>query len=723
LQRSSEEERGTWQVEREELVAREKAARAEAEAERQCLERLFRAAPALVNIHRGPEHVLELVHPLTFKLLGGQRELIGKPVREAIPELEGQGFFELLDRVYQTGEPAHEKAKPARLARSETGEWEDVFFDCTWQPMFDAQGRVEGVMTFAVDVTEQVHARRQAEALAAEAERLARQVEEERGRLEAVLQQMPQGVIIADAPSGRLLLGNRQVERILRYPFFPSSDIKEYTAYRGLHPDGRSYEPHEWPLARAITAGEVVQDEVLGVLRGDGTRGTLEVSASPVRDEQGRVTAGVVVFNDITERKAAADTAAFLAQASSTLASSLDYTATLSTTARLAVPTLCDWCMVDLEQPDGTFHRVAVAYEDPMLAPLAEEARRFPPSPEGARGHPPTLVALRKMSVLVEEVNEAWLEKAALNEAHHRQMKAIGFHSIMSVPLVARGRALGVLTFLAIAPGRRFTRADLGTAEELARRAALAVDNARLYAEAQQAVRLRDEFLSVASHELKTPLTPLSLKLQVLAREAEAQGGSPFAQRVLAHVEAGRRQVKKLSELIGDLLDVSRISAGRMRLDLDPVELVALVGEVASRFEPEAGRVGCKLVLHTHGSLCGSWDRLRLEQVVSNLLSNALKYGAGRPIHLHVEAAGDRALLLVRDEGIGIEPQAQERIFEKFERAVSERNYGGLGLGLFITRQIVEALGGHIQVSSVPGQGATFTVELPLVSPPRPEAR
>jgi signal transduction histidine kinase len=142
--------------------------------------------------------------------------------------------------------------------------------------------------------------------------------------------------------------------------------------------------------------------------------------------------------------------------------------------------------------------------------------------------------------------------------------------------------------------------------------------------------------------------------------------------------------------------------------------------EVLARFQPEAQRAGCELLLDTDGPVSGQWDRLRLEQVLTNLLSNALKYGAGKPVHLRVEQHEDRARLVIRDEGIGIQPEAMGRIFNRFERGVSERHYGGLGLGLYVTRQIIAAMGGTVTAESTPAQGATFTVELPLQPVPRP---
>ncbi|WNG42479.1 HAMP domain-containing histidine kinase [Archangium violaceum] len=284
---------------------------------------------------------------------------------------------------------------------------------------------------------------------------------------------------------------------------------------------------------------------------------------------------------------------------------------------------------------------------------------------------------------------------------------------------MARGRTLGVLTFISTAhSGRHYGTAELAAAEDLARRAALTADNARLYRDAQRAVRLRDEFLSVASHELKTPLTPLSLKLQVLVREVQARCEAPLAQRLLGHLDACRHQVKRLSELVHGLLDVTHLSEGQLYLEREEVDLVVLVREVVARLQSQAERTGSPLMLEAEGPVVGQWDRLRLEQVVSHLLSNAVKYGAGHPVSIRVQATGARAHLVVKDQGIGMEPQMLARIFEKFERGVSERHYGGLGLGLYVTRQTLHAMGGTVSVESAPGKGATFTVELPLRQSP-----
>ncbi|QRN95674.1 PAS domain S-box protein [Archangium violaceum] len=422
---------------------------------------------------------------------------------------------------------------------------------------------------------------------------------------------------------------------------------------------------------------------------------------------------------DITERRRREELLRFLVETGATLASSLDYATTLSTLARLAVPRLADWCLVDLLE-DGSVRRVEVVVADASDEPLVERVRGFPARLDGNSHHPPTKALLEGRPVLLPEMPPESLPWHAHDEEHARLMAVVRPVSLIAVPLVAHGRTLGVISFISTSrSGRHYGAEELSAAEELARRAALSLDNARLYRDAQRAVRLRDEFLSVASHELKTPLTPLALKLQMLVREVEAQRDSPIFQRMLGHLEVSLRQVRKLSELVNDLLDVTRISSGQLRLEGEEVDLAALVREVVARFQPQAERVGCSLSLEVDGPVMGQWDRPRLEQVVSKLLSNAIKYGAGHPVSIRVEAAGARALLVVRDQGIGIEPHTLPLIFRKFERGVSERHYGGLGLGLYVTHQIVQAMGGTISAQSTPGQGATFTVELPLPRAPR----
>jgi two-component system OmpR family sensor kinase len=225
-------------------------------------------------------------------------------------------------------------------------------------------------------------------------------------------------------------------------------------------------------------------------------------------------------------------------------------------------------------------------------------------------------------------------------------------------------------------------------------------------------VRLRDDFLSIAGHELRTPLTALQLQLQGLVRNARKPSPPPVADLV-DRLEKASGHVARLERLINELLDVSRITTGRMGMHREEIDLAALAREVIERFADDSERAHAPVALSAPAPVVGHWDRLRIDQVLTNLVANAIKYGAGQAIDVEVAREDGRAVVRVRDHGIGIGPAAQERIFGRFERAVSERHFGGLGLGLWIARQIVEAHGGAITVRSTPGRETLFTVELP----------
>ncbi|ABC81396.1 PAS domain-containing sensor histidine kinase [Anaeromyxobacter dehalogenans] len=245
-------------------------------------------------------------------------------------------------------------------------------------------------------------------------------------------------------------------------------------------------------------------------------------------------------------------------------------------------------------------------------------------------------------------------------------------------------------------------------------------ERARLWRKAQEEVRERDEFLSVASHELRTPVT--ALQLQLLHRAA-LRSGEGLPPDVVDRLETLERQTRRLAALVGELLDVSRMRLGKIELRREALDLAEVARDAAGHAQGDLARSGSKLALDLQ-PVTGAWDRTRLEQVIANLLVNAAKFGQGRPIALHVTGDDGTARVRVSDQGIGIAPEQQVRVFDRFARAVPAQNFGGLGLGLYIARQIVEAHGGTIEVASTPGAGATFTVDLPRQPPaPAPGAR
>ena len=250
--------------------------------------------------------------------------------------------------------------------------------------------------------------------------------------------------------------------------------------------------------------------------------------------------------------------------------------------------------------------------------------------------------------------------------------------------------------------------------EELAARASTAIENARLYNVAQKAIRLRDEFLSIASHELRTPITPLKLQIQIIKNLASKKMLATYPIEKIDQIfNIASRQMERFQKLIEELLDVSRISAGRLSLKKQEIDLAEIVKETMSHFMDEMRETNCQVEIETVSAI-GDWDKLRIEQVLINLVANATKYGAGKPIKITVEAEDGVARLKVQDHGPGILKTDLNRIFDRFERAASVRSFPGLGLGLYITRQILDAHGGKIKVESERDKGATFIVELPL---------
>jgi signal transduction histidine kinase/DNA-binding NarL/FixJ family response regulator len=254
------------------------------------------------------------------------------------------------------------------------------------------------------------------------------------------------------------------------------------------------------------------------------------------------------------------------------------------------------------------------------------------------------------------------------------------------------------------------------TAEVLAREneRIAQVERERLLVELQAALHTRDDFLMVASHELRTPLTSLQLTASSVLRQMDRADGHPLPAPLLNdRMRTVKRQLDRLEQLINALLDVSRLGVGRLELQLEQVDLVEVANDVLARLRDEAARQNVSLCLEAPQSVVGTWDRSRVDQILTNLVTNAIKYGQSKPVDICLVRDGDSAQVRVVDRGIGVPAEQQERIFGKFERAASQRNYGGLGLGLWITRELVGLMHGRVRVESSPGQGATFVVSLP----------
>jgi PAS domain S-box-containing protein len=448
----------------------------------------------------------------------------------------------------------------------------------------------------------------------------------------------------------------------------------------------------------------------------DGRRRLVSWSNTVLLDEDGEVRVVVATGLDITDRTRAeealrqqAKRLEALAEASRVFASGLNYKTTLDTVARRLSELIGDGALIRIVSPDDAWLvPVAVYHPNPERAALRRRVINAAPQ-RTTEGMTARVLAGRK-TLRIPDLTP---------EMVHGEMKPEywpyleGVSSLMIAPLEHRRHVFGHISLMRDAGGAPYTAEDEALLEDLAHRAAQAIENARLYGEAQAAVAARDEFLSIASHELRTPLTALRLALEnmrrVSTREAIERLPPQYVERVLITAE---RQGQRLEKLVTALLDVSRIHMGRLELDVEEVELGAAVQEALGAIEDEAAQSGSQIVVRGEPAR-GYWDRLRISQVVTNLLSNAVKYGNGKPVEVEFGARDDRAWLVVRDHGIGIDPSDQPQIFERFERAVSSRNYGGLGLGLYIVKRIIEAHGGTVRVDSRAGDGAAFHVELP----------
>ncbi len=404
---------------------------------------------------------------------------------------------------------------------------------------------------------------------------------------------------------------------------------------------------------------------------------------------------------------------AFLAEASRQVAASLDSETTLASVARLAVPHVADCCVIDLFGADSSVRTVVATHVDPAKEPLLRALYSYPPGPRAR--HPLKTLLHTGKARLVAEVTDAWLARIAVDAEHLAMARRLDPKSAMCVPLIARGRTLGVLSLISAESGRRYGPADLLLAEELAHRAAVAIDNAWLYRQAQEAVRIRDDFLARASHELLTPLTVVKGHLAFLARRPRPGGADPAAL-----VATAIRHVDRMTRLLADLLEASRLTTGRLRLQPEPLDLAGVAVEALGQAGPLAHEKGVALVDEVPAGLRLAGDRLKLEQVLVNLLTNAVKHTpAGGTVRVAGSEAGGQVELRVQDTGEGILREHLERIFEPFfqvQSATGQRKAagGGAGLGLAIARQLVELHGGRIWAESDgSGLGSTFVVRLP----------
>jgi PAS domain S-box-containing protein len=437
-------------------------------------------------------------------------------------------------------------------------------------------------------------------------------------------------------------------------------------------------------------------------------------------DQAGGARGFLASVYDITERKSAERTSRFLAEAGEILGRTLEYEDTLRAISALVVPRFADWCFIDLVEADGGFRRIAVAHPaGPAHEAIARRLRRAYAPKSAAHGVSQTFA--RGATTLTNDVSDDMLAAVSRDEDHREALLSMGIRCFVSVPMTSRGTIFGVITFLGTELRTRFEPGDVALAEELARRAALAVDNARLYRDAQESNRAKDEFLATLSHELRTPMTAILGWAHLL----ELTDLEPDDIRLGVHTI--RRSGEAQAKLIDELLDVSRVITGKLQLNVAPVRLADIAGEALAAIRPAADAKRQHLevdISAEDATVLG--DGARLQQVFWNLLSNAVKFtppGGVVRVRLADRDAGN-VVLTVQDTGEGIPAEFLPLVFERFRQAATfVRGRSGLGLGLAIAKELVEMHGGSIAAASAgDGAGSTFTVVLPRLAQNRQSA-
>lgn len=557
------------------------------------------------------------------------------------------------------------------------------------------------------------------------AERLERE-SEARGWFTTTLRSIGDAVIATD-DAGVVTFMNPVAEKLTGYSEEEARGRPLAQVFHIFSEDTR--EPAESPVTKVLREGRIVGLANHTVLRHkDGHEIPIDDSGAPIRNQDGELFGVVLVFRDVSREKSELARRDFLGQAGQVLVESLDLDVTLHAIAQLAVPTIADWCAVDvLDTNTGAVRQAAVAHVDPAKLEFARRLRElYPPDPAEPHGVPGVIRSGK--SELYREIPPELLDGAATDAEHLRLIRALSLRSAMVVPLKVRGKAFGALTFVYAESANRYNTDDLAFAEDFAARAGMAIENSlalkevddaraverRLRREAEVANRAKDEFLAMVSHELRTPLNAILGWAQILRSRCR----EPRIEEGLAVIE---RNAHAQVKLIEDVLDVSRIIGGKLSLKFESVDLKRMVESATENVLPSATSKGLTITVDVSDDYpVVKADPDRLQQVLMNLLSNAVRFTPARgQIWLRAYSDDSDAWLEVEDNGEGIPTQALPFVFEAFRQADNSttRRHGGLGLGLAIVKQIVTAHGGEVEVESGgEGQGSKFKIRLPLSS-------
>ncbi|MEX0937981.1 MAG: PAS domain S-box protein [Pirellulales bacterium] len=611
-------------------------------------------------------------------------EVVGQPFSVLLPEGREDELAVFLDQLHRGERITHFET----VRRRKDGEL--IHVTLSYSPIHDAEGNPIGAAVIARDIGER---RRAAEVLRDNEERL---------RLSLDAGQM--GVWDWDIRTGALKWSeNLESLHGIESGAFDGT----FESFQQLiHPEDR--ESVIGVIQHAIATRQPYEIE----FRSIGTDGSLHWTSGKGQiyyDEDGPVRM-VGVCTDVTDRKLSEETARFLARASAELASLVDLDSTLQKVARLSVPFFADWCAVDMVESDGALRRVSVAHVDPDKVELAHQLHeRFPPDPDAPQGawH----IVRTKSSEMLSSIPQSLLDETIEDPQRREIIRQLGLRSYIGVPIKIRDEVLGVIIFISAETGRIYDEDDLEVAEDLAHRAAVAIENARLYQQVREADRRKDEFLAMLAHELRNPLAPLRSGLELLALGTSDHGET---------IGLMQDQVAYLARLVDDLLDVSRIVRGKVELRPEILALDTVVKRTEQYLRSVTDARDQVLIVHLpESTIWLNADRVRLGQIIENLLNNGSKYtDRGGRIELSVTREGDSAVIAVKDNGMGIEPDLLPRVFDLFTQSsrALDRAQGGLGIGLTLVRKLVEIHGGSIAVhSDGPGCGSTFTVRLPVV--------
>jgi len=532
---------------------------------------------------------------------------------------------------------------------------------------------------------------------------------EARELLENVLESSTEYSIIAKDLKRRVVVWNKGAARI--YGYEPSEVLGQSSDMLHVPEELRS------GLVAALHQRALVEGHATGLFRRrrkNGSEFLARVMITRRNDASGNAIGYLLVSHDVTAEQRYVEEQRFLAQVGEALQVSLDYAATVERVARLVVGFMGDFCLIDVVEEDRSIRRLSVVHADPGKQALARAIEPFPPDRNPA--HPMWKVLETKQPLLVPEVDAEFMRAIAQNEEHLRLIEALGVRSIMLVPLVVQERITAVLSIACCRPGTRYGSRDLRLAEELARRASLALDNAHLYGVAQQAVQTRDQIMGVVAHDLRNPLGTILMQAELLRRAGGEQDRS--YRRSSDTIE---RAALRMNRLIEDLLDVTRMEAGHLAIERARVSATQVVSESVEAQKALAASASLELRHDLGESVPNVWaDRDRLLQVFENLIGNAVKFTEpGGRVTVGTAPRGREVLFWVKDTGSGITPEDLPHVFDRHWQAKTA-GHRGAGLGLPIVKGIVEAHAGQIWVESTSGQGSTFFFTMPAA--PRAEA-